>query len=167
MFTDQVSIEVQAGDGGDGCLSFRREKFVPRGGPDGGDGGNGGSVIIRAEDGVDSLAALTHKKHWRAGRGVNGSGSNRHGANADDLLIRVPPGTVVRDLRHDLVLRDLAEAGEQVIAARGGQGGKGNTRFKSATNQAPREFTRGEQGEDRELQLELKVIADVGLLGKP
>ena len=167
MFIDRVQIEVQAGDGGDGCMSFRREKYVPRGGPDGGDGGNGGSVIVVAEQGVDSLSPLVHRKHWRAKGGTPGSGSNRHGANADDLVIRVPPGTVVRDANHDLVLRDLAEAGEQVIAARGGKGGKGNTRFKSATNQAPREFTPGEKGEGRTLHFELKVIADVGLLGKP
>ncbi|MEM6799577.1 MAG: GTPase ObgE [Planctomycetota bacterium] len=167
MFVDRVEIEVQAGDGGDGCLSFRREKFVPRGGPDGGDGGNGGSVVIVAEDGVDSLSSLMGRKHWRAKRGVHGSGSNRHGASGDDLVIRVPPGTLVRDQTHDLVLRDLAAAGEQVVAAHGGRGGKGNTRFKSATNQAPREITRGTQGERRLLSLELKVIADVGLLGKP
>jgi len=167
MFIDRVQIEVQAGDGGDGCMSFRREKYVPRGGPDGGDGGNGGSVIVVAEAGVDSLSPLVHRKHWRAKGGTPGSGSNRHGAGADDLVIRVPPGTVVRDAGHDLVLRDLAEAGEQVVAARGGKGGKGNTRFKSSTNQAPREFTPGEKGEGRTLQFELKVIADVGLLGKP
>lgn len=167
MFIDRAEIEVQAGDGGDGCMSFRREKFVPRGGPDGGDGGHGGSVVIVAERGVDSLSPLVGRRHWRAKRGTPGSGSNRHGANADDLVIRVPPGTVVRDTTHDLVLKDLATAGEQVVAARGGKGGKGNTRFKSATNQAPRQFTRGEEGERRALALELKVIADVGLLGKP
>ncbi|MEM6328901.1 MAG: GTPase ObgE [Planctomycetota bacterium] len=167
MFVDRVEIEIQAGDGGDGCMSFRREKFVPRGGPDGGDGGRGGSVIIAAQDGVDSLSPLVGRKHWRAKSGTAGSGSNRHGAGADDLTIRVPPGTVVRDTTHDLVLRDLAAAGEQIVAAKGGKGGKGNTRFKSATNQAPREFTRGEPGEQRSIALELKVIADVGLLGKP
>ncbi|MEM8866181.1 MAG: GTPase ObgE [Planctomycetota bacterium] len=167
MFVDRVEIEVQAGNGGDGCMSFRREKYVPRGGPDGGDGGNGGSVIIVAEAGVDSLSPLVGRRQWRAKHGTNGSGSKRHGACADDLVIRVPPGTVVRDAEHDLVLRDLSAAGEQVVAAHGGSGGKGNTRFKSATNQAPREFTRGGEGERRQLQLELKVIADVGLLGKP
>lgn len=167
MFADRVTIDIQAGNGGDGCMSFRREKYIPRGGPDGGDGGNGGSIIIVAQQGIDSLSALVHKKHWKARGGTPGSGSNRHGANADDLIIRVPPGTVVRDAKHDLVLRDLAEDGDQVVAAHGGKGGKGNTRFKSATNQAPREFTRGGKGEGRLLQLELKVIADVGLLGKP
>ena len=167
MFVDRVTIEVQAGRGGDGCCSFRREKYVPRGGPDGGDGGNGGSVIVVAEQGVDSLAALVHKKHWRAKSGNAGSGSNRHGANAADLTIRVPPGTIVVDAEHDFVLKDLSEAGDTVSAANGGKGGKGNARFKSSTNQAPREFTRGTSGEQRRVTLELKVIADVGLLGKP
>jgi GTP-binding protein len=148
-------------------VSFRREKFVPRGGPDGGDGGDGGSIIVVAEPGVDSLAALVHRKHWRAGRGQAGSGSNRHGASADDMLIRVPPGTMVIDAAHGLVLKDLALPGDRVVAARGGKGGKGNTRFKSATNQAPREHTPGDEGESRQLTFELKVIADVGLVGMP
>ncbi|QDU58310.1 GTPase ObgE [Aeoliella mucimassa] len=167
MFVDRVEIELQAGRGGDGCVSFRREKFIPRGGPDGGDGGNGGSIIVVAEAGVDSLAAMAHRKHWRAKSGTPGSGSNRHGANADDLIIRVPPGTLVRDSKHNLVLRDLANAGDQVVAARGGQGGKGNARFKSSTNQVPRESTPGTEGEQRMIVFELKLIADVGLLGKP
>ena len=167
MFVDRVTVEVEAGKGGDGCVSFRREKYVPRGGPDGGDGGRGGSVIVRAEPGVDSLQMLVHRKHWRAKGGTPGGSSNCHGANADDLTILVPPGTVVIDADHDFVLKDLAAEGDQVIAARGGKGGKGNTRFKSATNQVPREHTRGGTGELRRLTLELKVIADVGLLGKP
>ncbi len=167
MFTDRVTVEIEAGKGGDGCCSFRREKFVPRGGPDGGDGGDGGSIVVLAELGVDSLAALRHRKHWRAKSGTAGSGSNRHGAGAEDLTIRVPPGTVVLDARHDFVLKDLTAAGDAVVAALGGKGGKGNTRFKSSTNQAPREFTRGTPGEQRRITLELKVIADVGLLGKP
>lgn len=167
MFVDRISVEVEAGSGGDGCMSFRREKYIPRGGPDGGDGGHGGSILVIAESGVDSLSALVHRKHWRARGGVPGRGSNCHGACADDLIIKVPPGTVVRDATHDLVLRDLAEPGDQVVIAQGGRGGKGNTRFKSATNQAPREFTRGTPGESRQVQFELKVIADVGLLGKP
>lgn len=167
MFVDRVEVEVQSGKGGSGCVSFRREKFVPRGGPDGGDGGNGGSVIVLAQAGVDSLAALAHRKHWRAKNGTPGSGSNRHGANAEDLTILVPPGTVVRDVEHNLVLRDLAAAGDHVVAARGGAGGKGNTRFKSATNQVPRESTPGGDGEQRHLVFELKLLADVGLLGKP
>ncbi len=167
MFVDRVTVEVEAGKGGDGCSSFRREKFVPRGGPDGGDGGNGGSVLVVAQPGVDSLASLIHRKHWRAKSGTPGSGSKRHGANAKDLTICVPPGTVVIDAAGDFVLKDLAAPGESVIAAQGGRGGKGNTRFKSATNQAPRESTRGGGGELRRLTFELKVIADVGLLGKP
>jgi len=167
MFVDRVTIEVEAGRGGDGCVSFRREKFVPRGGPDGGDGGDGGSIVVVAEPGVDSLAALVHRKHWRAGRGQAGSGSQRHGASADDLTIRVPPGTIVLDAVHGLVLKDLAQPGDRVTAARGGKGGKGNTRFKSATNQAPREHTPGDDGESRQLTFELKLIADVGLVGMP
>ena len=167
MFVDRVTVDVEAGKGGDGCASFRREKFVPRGGPDGGDGGNGGSVIVVAETGVDSLSELVHRKHWRAKPGRPGSGNNRHGANADDLVIHVPPGTVLIDAPGDFVLKDLATAGDRVVAAQGGRGGKGNTRFKSATNQAPREFTRGGAGEARRITFELKVIADVGLLGKP
>ena len=167
MFVDRVTIDVAAGRGGDGCVSFRREKFVPRGGPDGGDGGHGGSVIIVAEEGVDTLSVLVHRKHWRAKSGTAGSGNNRHGASADDLTIRVPPGTVVMDAEGGFVLKDLAAVGDSVVAAQGGRGGKGNTRFKSATNQAPREATPGGKGEARRLTLELKVIADVGLLGKP
>ncbi|QDT01456.1 GTPase ObgE [Adhaeretor mobilis] len=167
MFIDRVTVDVEAGRGGDGCMSFRREKYVPRGGPDGGDGGNGGSVIVIAEEGVDSLSELTHRKHWRAKSGTPGQGKKCHGANADDLVIHVPPGTVVIDEKGDFFLKDLAAPGEQVVAARGGKGGKGNTRFKSATNQAPREFTRGGDGEARRLTFELKVLADVGLLGKP
>ena len=120
MFVDRVTIEVEAGRGGDGCMSFRREKYVPRGGPDGGDGGDGGSVIMIAEQGVDSLSALGHRKRWRAERGEHGRGSNCHGRSAEDLIIRVPPGTIVIDDVHQLVLKDLAVAGESVVAARGG-----------------------------------------------
>ena len=167
MFVDRVTVEVEAGRGGDGCVSFRREKFVPRGGPDGGDGGNGGSIVVVATPGVDSLASLVHRKHWRARSGTPGSGSNRHGANADDLTIRVPPGTVVVDADGDYVLKDLTEADQSVIAARGGRGGKGNCRFKSSTNRAPRQSTPGGDGERRRVTFELKVIADVGLIGKP
>lgn len=167
MFVDRVTVDVQAGRGGDGCVSFRREKYVPRGGPDGGDGGHGGSVVIVAENGVDTLSPLIHRKHWRARSGTAGSGSNRHGANAEDLVIQVPPGTIVLDDAGGFVLKDLAAAGDSVVAAQGGRGGKGNTRFKSATNQAPRESTPGGKGEARRITLELKVIADVGLVGKP
>jgi GTP-binding protein len=167
MFVDSITIEVEAGKGGDGCVSFRREKYIPRGGPDGGDGGDGGSVVVVAEPGVDSLSALVHRKHWRAKSGEPGGSSKCHGASSDDLIIRVPPGTIVFDDTHDLLLKDLAQPGDRVVAARGGRGGKGNTRFKSATNQAPRDFTPGEEGESRRLRFELKVIADVGLVGMP
>jgi GTP-binding protein len=167
VFVDRVTVDVEAGRGGDGCMSFRREKYVPRGGPDGGDGGDGGSVIVVAKHGVDSLQELVHRKHWRAKSGVPGTGKGCHGANAEDQIIHVPPGTVVRDEKFDLVLRDLKEDGDTVIAARGGKGGKGNIRFKSSNNQAPREWTAGGEGEKRRLIFELKVIADVGLLGMP
>lgn len=167
MFVDRVEITVQAGDGGAGCASFRRERYVPKGGPNGGDGGHGGSVVVVAETGVDSLTSLAHRKFWRAERGRQGSGSNRHGRSGKDLIITVPPGTVVIDAENRLVLKDLTEVGERFIAARGGKGGLGNTHFKSSTNQAPRKCTPGEEGEQRRLIFELKVIADVGLLGKP
>ena len=167
MFVDRVKIHVAAGNGGNGCVSFRREKYVPNGGPDGGDGGHGGSVIFLAEEGVDSLSALAHRQHWKAERGEAGSGANCHGRSAEDLILRVPPGTVVKDADTDLVLKDLAHPGDSVIAARGGRGGKGNLHFKTSINRAPREAQPGEEGERRNLSLELKVIADVGLLGLP
>jgi len=167
VFVDEVEIRVQAGNGGDGCVSFRREKYVPRGGPDGGDGGDGGSVILVAEEGVDSLSALAHRKHWTAASGQPGRGSNCHGASAGDLLLRVPPGTIVSDARGGFVLKDLAEPGQSVVVAEGGKGGKGNLRFKSATHRAPRESTPGGKGQQRIVRLELKLIADVGLVGQP
>lgn len=166
MFVDRVEVNLQAGRGGDGCLSFRRERYVPKGGPDGGDGGRGGSIIILAEAGVDNLAELAHRKFWKAKRGTNGMGANRHGRNGEDVTLKVPPGTILRDARENFVIKDLAE-GEQVVAARGGKGGKGNVQFKSSTNRAPRQFTRGEDGEERQIIFELKTIADVGLVGLP
>jgi GTP-binding protein len=166
MFVDRVTISVKSGKGGDGCVSFRREKFIPRGGPDGGDGGDGGSVIFTARAGVDSLAALTQKHHWNANPGMNGGGAQCSGRMGADLNIDVPPGTIVYDSR-GFVLKDLAEPGDVLIAAKGGRGGKGNQNFKTSTNRAPRQFTKGEDGESRELILELKVIADVGLIGLP
>ncbi len=167
MFVDEVEIRVEAGKGGDGAVSFRREKFVPRGGPDGGDGGHGGSVIVLAEQGVDSLSALAHRKHWRAKHGQPGRSANCHGASASDLIIRVPPGTIVLDPDGQFVLKDLAADEDRVTVAQGGHGGKGNTRFKSSTNRGPRQSTPGKPGEVRSVRLELKVIADVGLIGKP
>ncbi len=167
MFVDRVEIEVRAGDGGDGCMSFRREKYKPLGGPDGGNGGDGGSITIEARDGIDSLAALAHQKLWRAERGVHGKGSDRHGKKGADLLILVPTGTLVIDAAGGFVLRDLAHSGDLVVAAAGGRGGRGNANFKSSTNQAPRRTTEGVKGEQRRLVLELKMIADVGIVGKP
>jgi GTP-binding protein len=167
MFVDRVQIEVAAGNGGRGCKSFRREKYIPLGGPDGGNGGDGGSVIMRAQAGVDSLAALAHRRQWKAASGESGGPANCHGRMAEDLVLLVPPGTVVIDEGTGLVLKDLAAAGESIVAAKGGAGGWGNLHFKSSTNRAPRETTPGEKGEVRHLLLELKVIADVGLVGKP
>ncbi len=167
MFVDEVEILVEAGKGGDGCVSFRREKFIPRGGPDGGDGGHGGSVILVAEEGVDNLTPLIHRKQWKARSGQQGRGAKCHGASAADMIIPVPPGTIVHDAKHGFVLKDLVEAGDRVVVAQGGHGGKGNVRFKSSVNRAPRHATTGTPGESRRLRLELKVIADVGLVGKP
>src|SRR6185503_11963665 len=155
MFVDRVKIEVQGGRGGDGCVSFRREKYVPHGGPDGGDGGHGGNIIMLAREGVDSLAALAQKKAWKAQHGERGSGANRYGKSAEDLVIEVPPGTVVTDANDGFVIKDLAAEGEQFVAAHGGKGGKGNLHFKTSTNRAPRDFTPGEEGERRTLLLEL------------
>ena len=167
MFVDRVNIEVRAGDGGDGCMSFRRERHVPRGGPDGGNGGDGGSIIVIAQSGVDSLVNISHRKLWKAQRGKHGQGSKRNGRQGEDVIIEVPPGTIVIDAKRDFVLKDLDAEGQQFIAARGGRGGRGNTRFKTSPNQAPRHVEPGQPGEHRHLLLELKVIADVGLLGKP
>ena len=167
MFVDQVQIEVKGGRGGHGCMSFRREKYVPRGGPDGGDGGDGGSVILLARMGVNSLVALANRHHIRGKNGNNGEGGGRHGKCADDITIEVPPGTIVIDSKSGLIIKDLANDGDTVIAGRGGRGGRGNTRFKSSTNQAPRQASKGADGEKQLLVLELKVIADVGLIGMP
>lgn len=167
MFVDRVQISVLGGRGGDGCLSFRREKYVPRGGPDGGDGGRGGSVILVADPSADSLAPLAHKHQWNAPSGRSGGPARCTGRCGEDVVIRVPPGTLVIDSAEEFVLKDLAAAGEQIVVAAGGKGGKGNVHFKAADRQAPRETTPGEPGEQRRLTLELKMIADVGLLGMP
>lgn len=167
MFVDRAEIFIEAGRGGNGCVAFRREKHVPHGGPSGGDGGDGGSVLIRAREGVNSLTEFAHTRHWKAERGKHGEGSNRHGKRGRDLVLEVPPGTVIIDADSGLMIRDLVQDGEEVVVARGGKGGKGNAHFKSATNQAPRESTPGSPGESRHVILELKVIADVGLVGKP
>ena len=141
--------------------------MYPRGGPDGGNGGNGGSIILVAEEGVNHLSYVGHRKSWKADRGRHGQGSNRHGRSGEDLLIRVPPGTMVRDSQQGFVIKDLTTVGETVVVARGGKGGKGNAHFKSSTNRAPRQWTPGEEGETRRVMLELKLIADVGLIGMP
>lgn len=167
MFVDRAEIYIEAGKGGDGCMSFRREKHVPLGGPNGGDGGNGGNVIFRAREGVNSLVEFAHRKHWRAPKGEHGQGSNKHGKSGKHLTVEVPPGTVIVDAETGMIIKDLVEDGTEVIVARGGRGGKGNPHFKSSTNQAPRESTPGMLGESRHVVLELKVIADVGLVGKP
>jgi GTPase len=167
MFLDRITVFVKGGDGGDGCMSFRHEYKVPRGGPNGGDGGDGGSVVVRAEENVDSLAALSGHKHWRAVSGKPGQGSNWSGRQGEDVVILVPPGTIVRDAGQGFVIRDLTRAGDSIVVAAGGRGGHGNSHFKSATNRAPREFELGLPGEELFIALELKVIADVGLIGKP
>jgi GTP-binding protein len=167
MFVDRVTLFVKGGDGGAGCCSFRREKYVPRGGPDGGDGGDGGDVIVRAVPGTDSLAEVVNRKHWRAQDGGRGGSANCHGRRAPDLVIPVPPGTLVYDRERGNVLRDLTDPGEQVTVARSGRGGRGNKAFASATNRAPRQTQPGTSGEERWIVLELKVIADAGLVGLP
>ena len=167
MFIDRVEIYVKGGDGGRGMVSFRREKYVPRGGPDGGDGGDGGSVIIRAAANADNLAPMVARKHWKAKNGEPGGGSRCAGRSRDDLVIAVPPGTVVRDRDRGNILKDLVEPGDEVTVAKRGRGGNGNLHFATATNRTPREFGPGEPGEERWLTLELKTIADAGLIGFP
>ena len=167
MFVDKATITVKGGDGGNGCCSFRREKFVPRGGPDGGDGGGGGHVIMEATTGQQSLVDLIYNRHYAAPRGPGGKGKNLHGRKADDIVLKVPVGTVVKDAVTGELVVDLAADGERFIVAHGGRGGRGNARFLSNFNRAPREHEPGEPGEERELFLELKTIADVGLVGYP
>ena len=167
MFVDRVELYVKGGDGGRGSATFRREKFIPMGGPDGGDGGDGGSVIVRADPNADNLAGLTMKKHWKAKNGEAGSGSKCTGKNAEDVVLLVPPGTLIRDRDRGHVLKDLVQPGDEVIVAKGGRGGRGNVHFKTSTNRAPRQFEPGEEGEERHISLELKVIADAGLVGFP
>jgi GTP-binding protein len=167
MFIDRVELFVKGGDGGRGSASFRREKFVPKGGPDGGDGGDGGSVIVRADTNADNLAGLTMKKHWKAASGEAGQGAKKAGSDAEDVVLLVPPGTIIRDRDRGNLLKDLVEPGEEVVVAKGGKGGRGNVHFKSAINRAPRQFEPGEGGEERWISLELKVIADAGLVGFP
>jgi GTPase len=167
VFKDRVKLYIRAGNGGNGCVSFRREKFIPRGGPDGGDGGHGGSVVLRCDDNEDSLLPLYYQPHQRARHAQQGMGSNCHGRNSDDCIVKVAPGTVITDAETDEFLGELLEPGEELMVAKGGKGGIGNVRFKSSTNQAPREFTEGTLGEEKVLWLELKLKADVGLVGYP
>jgi GTP-binding protein len=166
-FVDEVRIEVEAGDGGRGCVSFRREKYVPRGGPNGGDGGDGGDVVLRVDPGLGTLLDLSYPQRLCAGRGEHGRGKDQHGARGRDLVLRVPPGTLVFDDTTGVLLHDLRTPGEAVVVARGGRGGRGNKHFATPTDRAPRRAEPGTPGERRALRLELRVLADAGLLGFP
>jgi GTP-binding protein len=167
LFIDRATIFVRAGKGGNGAVSFRREKYIPKGGPDGGDGGKGGDVILVGDPSYDTLLHLTHHPHYRAKDGGRGMGRSMHGGDGADLIIPVPPGTVVADRDSGQVLADISQPGQRLIVARGGAGGLGNEHFKSATNQTPRDATPSEPGQERTLLLELKLLADVGLVGLP
>jgi GTP-binding protein len=166
-FIDEVKIRVIAGDGGRGCVSFRREKFVPRGGPNGGNGGDGGNVVAIADPQLTTLLDLRYQKQYKAGRGEHGMGKDQHGKRGEDRIIKVPVGTIIRDAVAGEVLGDLKNPGERVIVAAGGRGGKGNAHFVSSTNRSPRFAQPGEPGEDRELAIELRLLADVGIIGLP
>ena len=166
-FLDQVKIYIKAGNGGDGSPSFRREKFIEYGGPDGGDGGNGGSVILRAERNLNTLIDYRYQQHHKAKRGDNGSGQNRTGKSGDDLILKVPLGTQVFEEDNKTLIFDFLRINEEFVAAAGGKGGLGNTRFKSSTNRAPRKFTKGTAGEEFIIWLQLKTIADIGIIGLP
>lgn len=166
-FVDETEISVRAGNGGNGALSFRREKYIPRGGPDGGNGGRGGSVHLIATEGLNTLADFRFVRHYQAKGGSTGAGKLKSGQSGDDLIVKVPIGTMVYDSQTEELIADLTEQDQQVIVAQGGEGGLGNTTYKSSTNQAPRKTTKGKPGDARSLRLELKVLADVGLLGLP
>ncbi len=166
-FVDEAHIQVKAGNGGNGCVSFRREKYIPKGGPDGGDGGNGGSIWLVADEGLNTLIDFRHQRHFKAERGQDGMGSDCYGRGGSDLSVRVPVGTVVTNVDTDEVIGDLTTHGACLKVAQGGRGGLGNIHFKSSVNRAPRKATPGTPGEERELKLELKLLADVGLLGFP
>jgi GTP-binding protein len=167
MFIDRVVVNVKAGDGGSGIISFRREKFVPLGGPDGGDGGRGGDVVVVGDVNLSTLLDYTYRDSWSAPSGEHGSGSNKTGRSGGDVELPVPIGTMIRDLETSALIGEVLEDGQRVVVAHGGRGGKGNAHFVSATHQAPREYQPGEDGELRTLELELKLIADVGLVGQP
>lgn len=167
MFCDELKLKLIAGRGGDGCVSFRREKYIPKGGPDGGDGGYGGNIIIRVNENLNTLSHLTANKTYKADHGVHGKGKNMHGKNAPDLILEVPTGTIVFDIEKINQLADLNKAGEQIVIARGGKGGLGNARFVTSTHQVPRFAENGEPGEELEIILELKLVADIGIIGLP
>jgi GTPase len=167
MFIDRAVVHVLAGAGGSGASSFRREKFVPKGGPDGGDGGHGGSIYVRADPNLATLLDYRYHTHWKADRGQHGKGKTMTGRSGADLYLPLPPGTVLRDATSGELLGELIAPGDTVLVARGGRGGRGNARFATATHQSPREWEPGEYGEERTLELVLKLIADVGLLGEP
>lgn len=166
-FVDEAKFYVKAGDGGDGCISFRREKYVPKGGPNGGDGGKGGSIYIKATDRLQSLIDFKFRSHFKAGRGGHGQGKDKHGAKGTDLVIEVPTGSVIKDPDSGDVLADLTENGQDYLAVRGGKGGLGNAHFASSSNRTPRLATDGKPGQERWLKIELKLIADIGLVGLP
>ncbi len=167
MFVDQVKVYVKGGDGGNGMMAFRREKYVPNGGPAGGDGGHGGNVVFKVQEGLRTLMDFRYQHHFKAPRGEHGGSKNQHGRNAEDMIIEVPPGTVVYDLETDQKLADLTYNGQQATIAKGGRGGRGNSRFATAANPAPHHAENGEPGEEREIRIELKLLADVGLVGFP
>jgi GTP-binding protein len=167
LLIDTATIAVRGGNGGDGCVSFRREKYVPRGGPNGGDGGHGGSVVIEAARGLSSLMDFRYRRHYKAEKGRNGSGANKRGRDGEDVVLLVPPGTIIKDHDSGDVLADLDEHGAKVVVAKGGRGGRGNARFATPVEQAPRKSEPGREGEERTIDLELKLLADVGLVGLP
>lgn len=166
-FVDEVKIKAKAGDGGRGCVSFRRERFVPDGGPDGGDGGHGGDIIVEVDSGLSTLLDLRYNFQYKAKNGVHGMGKNRHGKAGESLTIKVPPGTLVYDQETGETMADLTKSGQRVILLKGGMGGRGNARFATSTNQAPRHAQPGIPGEEKLLRLELKLLADIGLIGMP
>ncbi|MDQ0414554.1 GTPase ObgE [Mesobacillus stamsii] len=167
MFVDQVKIYVKGGDGGDGMVAFRREKYVPKGGPAGGDGGNGANVIFQVEEGLRTLMDFRYQRHFKAPRGEHGMSKNQHGKNSKDMIVKVPPGTIVSDVETGVIIADLVEHGQQAVIAKGGRGGRGNSRFATPANPAPELSEKGEPGQEREIMMELKLLADVGLVGFP
>ncbi len=167
MFVDQVKIYVKGGDGGNGMVAFRREKYVPKGGPAGGDGGHGANVVFEVEEGLRTLMDFRYKRHFKAPRGEHGMSKNQHGKNSPDMIVKVPPGTVVSDANTGEIIADLTEHGQRAIIAKGGRGGRGNTRFATPANPAPELSEKGEPGVERDIIMELKLLADVGLVGFP